>query len=418
MGLYTTDALVAVYPFTRQSEGEEVVIGHPETNVFLVLPFDAVEILDYLAVGKTVGETKLIYQEKYGEVPDIEDLLTFLQNKGFVKPLLSSQSELSPSLIQSAFVPSSPQVTKVRYHFTNFPRSLAQKIFSFPVLLGCGVLISLALMAIAFDSAILPSWDAYLFQEDITLTILVLTVLDSCKLFLHEMAHLIAARALGISCRLGISNRMWILVAETDMTGVWSVPRSQRYLPFLAGVILDATSAAVLILLFFSANNHWISLDPLVVKFGRALLLNYLLGILWQCYFYLRTDFYYVFANFFNCKNLMKDTEVLFCNQLARVIPWFRRIDQSHIPLAERRVISFYAVLWLIGRTAAMSALIFISLPLIWQYWKNLFTILSTGYQANPYKFIDALLIVFIVGVPQGLGFGLWIRSFFKNNKK
>ncbi|HLP89715.1 MAG TPA: hypothetical protein VK184_14135 [Nostocaceae cyanobacterium] len=418
MGLYTTDALVAVYPFTRQSEGEEVVIGHPETNVFLVLPFDAVEILDYLAVGKTIGETKLIYQEKYGEVPDIEDLLMVLQKKGFVKPLLSSQSELSPSLIQSAFVPSSPQVTKVRYHFTNFKRSLAQKIFSRPVLLGCGVLISLALMAIAFDSTVIPSWDAYLFKEDITLTILVLTVLDSCKLFLHEMAHLIAARALGISCRLGISNRMWVLVAETDMTGVWSVPRSQRYLPFLAGVILDATSAAILILLFFTANHHWITPHPLWIKFGRALLLNYLLGILWQCYFYLRTDFYFVFANFFNCKNLMKDTEVLFCNQLARVIPWLRRIDQSHIPISERRVISCYAVLWLVGRTAAISALIFISLPLMWQYWHNLFSILSTGYQANPYKFIDALLIMFIVAIPQSLGFGLWIRSFFKNNKK
>ncbi|MEH2292440.1 hypothetical protein [Nostoc sp.] len=223
--------------------------------MFLVLPSDAVEILDYLALGKRIGETQLIYQEKYGELPDIEDLLDILEGKGFVKPLLPNQANRSYAVIQATFAPPTTKVAKVRYNFANFPQSLAQKLFSRPVLLGCAVLISLALLAIAFDPALIPSWEAYFFPENTTLMILVLTVLDCVILFLHEMAHLVAARALGVSCRMGISNRMWMLVAETDMTGIWGVPRNQRYLPFLAGTLLDMVSAAILILVFL-AQKH------------------------------------------------------------------------------------------------------------------------------------------------------------------
>ena len=78
MNNYPTNSLVSVYPFTRQTEGEEVVIGIPANDIFLVLPHDAVELLDYLAAGMTIGEAKSIYQIKYGEIPDLEDFLSGL----------------------------------------------------------------------------------------------------------------------------------------------------------------------------------------------------------------------------------------------------------------------------------------------------------------------------------------------------
>jgi hypothetical protein len=50
---------------------------------------------------------------------------------------------------------------------------------------------------------------------------LLVMVIGYATVFLHEMAHLVAARgAVGVSSRLGISHRLWYLVAETDMTGV------------------------------------------------------------------------------------------------------------------------------------------------------------------------------------------------------
>jgi putative peptide zinc metalloprotease protein len=48
MRRYTPETRVVVHPFVQQTEGEEVVIGQPEAQIFLVLPPDAVEILEYL----------------------------------------------------------------------------------------------------------------------------------------------------------------------------------------------------------------------------------------------------------------------------------------------------------------------------------------------------------------------------------
>ncbi len=403
MGHYTDDILVTVYPFTRQSEGEEVVIGHLDTTVFLALPEEAVELLDYLAGGKTVGEAQSIYYQKYGEVPDMDDLLDFLEQKGFVQPNINGKSDRKATI--------EPANRPVNFHFANFPQSLAQKLFSQPVLISCGVIFSLALAAVAIEPDVIPGWDAFFFREHLTFMRLILTLIGFVTLFLHEMAHLLAAKAVGISCRMGFSNRMWVLVAETDMTGIWGVPSQKRYLPFLAGPIVDVVSASILTLVLFANNRGWITLHPLVFQLGRALLLTYLLELLWQCYFFVRTDFYYVFANFFRCKSLMKDTEVYLRNQLSRIFASVRKIDQSHIPKTERRVIRWYAIFWLIGRIAAFGSLLFISIPLIWHYYLAIFNIFNAGYKNNPYAFIDALLMILLVFAPQGIGVWLWIRS-------
>ena len=52
---YALSDFVEVFPFTRQPEGDEVVIGRPDIGVFLALPAEAVEILDDLAAGRSVG---------------------------------------------------------------------------------------------------------------------------------------------------------------------------------------------------------------------------------------------------------------------------------------------------------------------------------------------------------------------------
>jgi putative peptide zinc metalloprotease protein len=429
MGSYRSETLVTVHPFTRQVEDDEVVIGHLDTAIFLVLPTDAVEILDDLAKGRSIGEVQSIYGEKYGEIPDLEDLLSILEAKGFVQPLnpekiWESKPGHSPDQISSlnsndghlnshpAIIQRLTKPSPVRYHFEYFPQSVARKIFSRAGMLIWSSIVGLALIAIVAKPSLLPNWEAYFFKDHATLMILALMGLDCVTLFLHEMAHLVAARSLGVSCRMGISHRMWMLVAETDMTGIWSVPRQKRYLPFLAGVLLDVVCAAILVLIFFADLQGWILLPPVVFQLGRALLLNYFLGLLWQCYFFLRTDFYYIIATFLKCKNLMKDTEVFLWNKLGRLIHSIRQVDQSHIPRRERRVIAGYSLLWLIGRTAALGSFCFIILPVTWHYFIKLSGVLSAGYFANPSAFIDALLMIMMVCIPQSLGLWLWFQSF------
>jgi hypothetical protein len=404
MSQFTTNSLVSVYPFSRQIDGEEIIIGRADISVFLALPLDAIDILDSLANGKTVGETQLLYQEKYSEVPDIEDFLNLMEQEGFVGPQKTDITNQTQSFLKTTRVPA-------HFHFTNFPQSLAQKLFSRPALIVYSILIILALASIVVEPSLIPGWDALLFKENITLMRLIIVIMGYTAVFLHEMAHLVAARAVGVLSRLGISNRMWVLVAETDMTGMWSIPRNQRYIPFLAGPLLDAVSASILVLVFFTADRGLIIISPVIFLLGRAMLLRYLLNLLWQCYFFVRTDFYYVIASIFKCKNLMSDTTVFLRNQISKIIPLIQYVDQSNIPNSEMQFIRWYTIIWIIGRIAALYVLFSITIPLLYNYCVIVFSALSIGYQNNPYKFIDAILISSIFFVTQSIGLCLWIRS-------
>jgi putative peptide zinc metalloprotease protein len=415
------NTLVSVYPFTRQLDGEDILIGRSDTGVFLVLPPDAVELLDHLAAGKTVGQAQALYHEKYNEVPDLGDLLEVLEGHGFVhlpktKRMTPGRTESSLRATESRSF-SNPNLNSSRYHFAQFPQPLAQRIFSRSALITYGAIVGLALVAVTLDPSILPNWQAYFFNKNITLMLLLLTGFNILAVFLHEMAHLVAARAVGVSCRLGISQRLWILVAETDMTGIWNVPRNHRFLPFLAGPLLDTVSASVLLLVLFAQKQGWFSLHPMVLQLAQMMVLTYLLALLWQCYFFLRTDFYYVIANFFRCRSLMKDTRVFIRNQVSRMVPGGRIIDQSNIPKAEMRVIRCYSVVYVLGRIAALSSLILIGLPVTWNYIHLLGSTWSAGYQANPDAFVDATVMGLLFFGFQGTGFALWIHSLRRRRK-
>lgn len=415
---YTADVAVQVYPFTRQTDGEEIVIGRADTVVFLALPPDAIELLDHLADGKTVGQAQQLYQAKYGEIPDMEDFLVLLEQKGFVKAQCAPSSLLVTSDGNLASSTSNQIPAPVRFHFANFPLPLAQALYSRPIVLAAGAIITLALVCVVAEPALIPGWDAFLFTEHLTLMRVSLTLLSYFTIFLHEMAHLVAARSVGVSSRLGISHRLWFWVAETDMTGVWGVPKRQRYLPFLAGPLLDATSAALIILVTFAATYGWLALSPVVFRLAEAMLLVYLLRLLWQCYFFIRTDFYFVIANFFKCKNLMQDTQVFLLNQLRRCIGSGKITDQTYIPATEMRVIQCYALVWLVGRSLAFGTLFFITIPLIYNYTLVIGAALGRGYTADPYGFVDALVMGMLFFVPLVAGFWLWIRSLLKQKGK
>lgn len=402
MGRYEDpQGTVAVVPFLRQEDGSDFIIGHPVTNHFISLPREAVEVLDLLASRNTLEEVEKTFLEKYGEVPDLEDFLASLEERGFVRP---GNEDVTVSAVRAP----SP-----KYHFTFIPERHAQALFSKPVLMASAIFVLLALMALVSDPALVPGWRALFFQRHITASFLLLMTIGLFTTFLHEMAHLTAARAEGVLCRIGISNRLWILVAETDMTGVWLLPRNRRYLPILAGPWLDTVSASFLVLLFYAGRRGWIDLGQDTWRILAAVLMSYLLRLLWQCYFFVRTDFYYVFATFFNCKDLMGDTRSYLRNQLLRVLGREKLRDQQHIPEREMRAVRAYSLFWLAGRGAAFWTLFKFSLPLMFAYFGHIGSSLAHDWRSDRYAFADAMLITVIQLGFTFAGFALWIRSIY-----
>lgn len=412
--MYSKDALVIVEAFTRQPDGEDVIIGRIETGVFLAVPSEAVEVLDYLAQGKTIGEVSELYQQKYGEIPDLDDFLGVLETKGIVRQSVPDDEAKG---IAAKRIGAKAQGPRVRYHFSNLPHSVARRLFSRPILICCTATIILATGALIYDPSLAPKRGDLYFPDRRVLTWTILVAASYLTIFIHELGHLIAARALGVNSRMGISNRLWYLVAETDLTGLWAVPKRQRYLPMVAGALIDLLSASLLLLLLFARNKQWLMLPDLGVRVARGMMFFYLMRIVWQFFLFVRTDFYYVIASLFNCRNLLKDTEGYLRNQLAGIFKFIRPVDQSSIPLSERRIIRAYSILWIAGRIFAFFMLAIVTIPLAIMYLRNFANTFRSGYRTNPSDFLDALLLVAYFVIPLTVGLALWFGGIMRRER-
>jgi hypothetical protein len=401
---FTDDVRIDVVSFSRQVEGEEAVIGNKETGTFLAIPVEGVEVLDDLAGGRTVGEVRNLYLQRHGETPDLEDFLSLLEAKGFVHAAGTARPVGRPGEQRGV-----PKKT-LRPHFENISQETARRIFSPGVVRAACLYIALGMTAAALEPRILPGRYAFYFARHQALSALGLFVLSYLAVFVHEMGHLIAARAVGVGSRMTISHRLWVLVAETDLTGLWSVPKRDRYLPMLAGPLVDAVSASTLLLLLFARNRGWIALPDTPAHFLAALLFLYFMRILWQCFFFVRTDFYYVIASFFNCRNLLGDTETFLRNQLAR-LGWVKPVGVHHIPPAEAAVIRAYAPVWLAGRLLAFGVLFYVTLPVAYRYLKSIAATVGAGYSGQTYQFVDSVSMALFTLIPLGAGLTLWLRS-------
>lgn len=404
MTRFSADAVVRLLPFSRQIEGDEAIIGRAETGTFLALPLEAVELLDELAKGKSIGQVQAEHRLKTGETPDLEDLLSYLDERGF----------LAGEARESAGPPPGRPPSR-RFHFTGFPENVARKIFSLPMLIGAGLLILAAILAAIEEPALRPSWKSLLFDRDVTLMTTLLMLSGLVLTFFHEMGHLVAARARGVSCSLGIGNRLWIVVAETDMTGVWALPKKERYLPILAGPLVDAVSGSFLILILFAELHGWLALPPVLATLFRALATVYLLRILWQCYFFVRTDFYYVYTMTFGCRNLLKDTQDFLKNRWADLLGRVRPADQSHIPAREMKAVKAYSGFWLLGRALALLMFATVIMPLVVRYLVSVGSILISPNGFTAYQVFDAGAFSFLSMAMLLTGIWLWLKEILQN---
>jgi putative peptide zinc metalloprotease protein len=400
MAQFPADARVAVAPFACRREGQYTTIGDLGRGVFLTIPTDGLEILDALAAGKTVGEAARLYERAHGETPDAEDFLTSLAAQGFV----------------AAWDGEDPHVGGVQESGLAAGRispELARRLFGAPVLAAFAVLTALGLALLAIEPGLIPGPTVLVFHHHFAAFGAALFALNLSAVTVHELGHLLAARASDVPARIGLSHRLWILVAETDMSGIWLAPKHRRYLAFLAGPLIDAASAALLIGVLWADRRGWIGLSPTLGQFTRAALWSYLFRLLWQCFVFVRTDFYYVLATALDCKNLLADTEVLVRNQLARFRTSVTVVDQSAIPRRELRAIRAYSVVWLAGRAAALSSLGLITVPALQGYGAELARTASGG--RSSFSTVDLLTLACLGLGVQGGGLFLWIRSLYRN---
>jgi len=397
---FPSDSLVIVRPFSSQRDGDTATIGDPERQIFLSIPTEGLDILTWLANGMTVGETVRLYEQRFAETPDIDEFLGVLAEEGFVG------TETADHVVSNDA--GQPAGWRLAWISPEWARRLVRA----PALAAAALLVGLALALITTDVHLVPGPTVLVFPHHLAVYSLALFAFTLAGVAVHEAAHLVAARAAGVDARIGVSHRLWIMVAETDMTGIWLAPKRRRYLAFLAGSIVDAVSGSLLVGLLWADGRGWVGLSPPMRQLVGAGLFTYLLRLLWQCFLFVRTDLYYVVATALSCKNLMEDTEVHLRNALKRIRHSGGIVDQSAIPAREMRVVRSYSVVWLAGRALALASLVFVTAPVLSRYGAETIRFLIGGH--SQYGVVDILTIAVVALGLQGAGLVAWTRGLYR----
>lgn len=379
------DEQVALREFTHRRDGDEVTIALTGKDVFLSIPVEGLRLLEWLRDGATVAEASERFEREFGEAPEIDAFLDALRVEGFIA---------EPGETRAA----EPEAESRAHLRWLTPR--AARLFVNPVVGVCSALIVAAGVAVAVSRPqVVPLADGLQFESHFTLMTWLTFAIALTGVMIHEFAHVIAARAAGSHARIELSNRMYVVVVQTDMTGVWMAPARRRMVAFLAGPIVDAVCVAAIMIVLWCHETGRVELAPIPLMLLEGVGFTYIARLIWQCLMFWRTDFYYAVATLLKCKNLMIDTENLLRNLWRRLRGRTDLIDQSAVPPNERRAVGVYAFIWTGGRVVALWAFAAFTIPLLLYYttecvayiagtnpgfgWTDFVTALALGIGAN-----------------------------------
>jgi len=365
---------LAIHPLSFVEQGDDVIVGRTDTGSYAVLPSDGAQLLRKLADGMTLDEAAEWYKSAFDEAVDMDEFVEALTELGFV----SDGTQLAEPSAGPRF------------------RWLGVALFSPLAWAGYSVLAVVWLVLLGRHSDLRPHPGQIFFTGSLILVQATLTISQIPLLFLHESFHVLAGQRLGLRSKLNVSNRYGYIVFETQTNGLLSVPRSKRYLPFLAGMTLDS----VLVCLLGVAAELTRAGDGSLSLVGRACLgiaFTVILRLAWQLQLYLQTDLYYVFSTLLSCHDLHAASKAITLNRIWRRLGWSDRlVDEDQWTARDRKVGSWYGILLGFGLVSAIGLTLFGSLPIAFSYVATLFRHLFSGrFDA---LFWDALLSVAVNG--------------------
>jgi putative peptide zinc metalloprotease protein len=328
----TPESRIRLHDLAVRQDGSGWIVGRVATGEFVGLPPEAMTFLGVLRGGGTVGAAKRQTDLLHGEDTDALGFVGDLIDLGFVAAVDGE--------VMAGEEPRAPSLRWLR------PRHVSW-LFRAPVELALAAFIC-AGVVVAAVSGSLPGYTAFFALPEPGLSIALVVVIAIALTALHEFCHLAAARAADVHGWFGWSTRLWYLVAQTSVPGLWMASRSVRLRVFLAGmtsdlVIFSACSMGMRFTASAGTAHHVLALTCLIT----------LLSVLDQFLFFMRTDVYLVIQELTGCKNLFGDAtdylRYLAGRRLRRAGAAARPDPLPGLPAAERRPVRVYAAVVVAG---------------------------------------------------------------------
>jgi hypothetical protein len=374
LGVLMADVAVEFHALSFVPEGTDVVVGRVETGTYAVLPKDGAELLRQLSAGSTLAEAAEWYERNFGEPVDVDDFLKSMDDLGFTR---ASGSE-----------PATMSRAAPRFQW------LGRVLFCTPAWLVYATIIGLALIELVRLPGLRPSSSQVYFSDSLATVTLALLFGQIPLAFLHEAYHVLAGQRIGLHSKLSVSNRYNYVVFETRTNGLFSVPRGQRYLPFMAGMLIDTVMVGVLDLTAATLQNDDGTM-PFVGRLCLALSFSIIARLGWQFLLHLRTDLYYVLSTALSCFDLHEASKSIFANRLRRLFGRTHKlVDETQWTDRDRRIGAWYGWLIAFGFTGTVVLAVFVTGPIGVTYVVRIFRgVLSN---AGSWHFWDSLISLFI----------------------
>jgi putative peptide zinc metalloprotease protein len=387
-----------VIPLSVQKEENFYVVGNTDLGDFYQFPEQGVRILQMLRSGDTAATIKSRLAADDPETIDVDGFLSQLTDIEFIYP--QSRRKIVQDRLQIA--------AKDSRRTLNVDPRLARAIFSVPSLVCYLAVVLYASLDAIENPQLRVNVNAFYIESNKTPLLFVLIALSMIHTVMHELGHMLAAAREGIKSKYGISNRLWNIVAESDLTGILTLPKSKRYLPMLAGLLVDILVVSLLTILLDALLRHGVG--PFTIQVVQVLVLEILITMAWQFNVFVKTDIYFVICNYFSYPDLDRDARTYLRDILNRTS--FGRLGHRAAPKVFRylTVLRAFSVIWLLGRILSLCILFGVFLPTMWQYLLAASRLLS-GPPASVWMACDTILYVTTTLTMLGAGMYMWLKN-------
>jgi hypothetical protein len=342
-----TTPRLAYLTFVDETDG--VMVGRPDNGSYALFPREGAEAVRRLIDGSTPADVADWYARTYGGGLDLDDFLLTLDELEFTLPADAPQTVGPP-----------------RVKFQRLGRALFSPLAWF---LWAAVA-AVAVVLMVRDPGLRPSYANLFFTPHLAIMTVALAAGQIPCVLLHESFHALAGRRLGLPSRLRIGRRYYYVVAETELDALHSVPRRKRYLPFLAGMLADVLLTAVLTIAGAAAlSTSW---PRWIGGYALAMAFSSLMRLLWQAYFYLETDLYFVITTATGCTDLQAATRQRLYGRWHRLVPkrWAPPIEER--TAQDEKAARFYAPFLVAGYAASTAVLLWAGLPAFVRLWSTI----------------------------------------------
>lgn len=393
-----------VIPLSVQKEGDAYLVGNPDIGDFYRFPEEGMSILNMLKSGDTASMIQSRFATEVSERINVDEFLDQLTSIGFIYP--EDQRAAAQEWLRT-------RPNDTRRTFDVDPR-LAQAIFSVPVLLCCSAIILYAVSSAVVDPDLRVNFNAFYIDTNRTLLLLLVLGLSCIQIVLHESGHMLAAARHGIKSKYGVGTRLWTIVAESDLTGILTLPRAQRYFPMLAGLLVDIVCGSIATILVKILLQHGAS--AFVIQVAQAVVLETVISIIWQLNVFVKTDIYYVICNYLGHPDLDRDARIYLRDILYRVT--FCQLGRRATTTPGNvSVLRLFSSIWLFGRILSVFTLLFVFIPTMWKYIASAAE-LFRGPPASIWQACDTVIYVSLTLMMMGTGMYMWLRQKHLNSQR